>query len=188
MMNLSKITAYLLLALAAGGSWWLAELLAPSDEKNATQDLGPVDYYSKQLRRTVLDETGQPKETLVAKTLTHYKKGDRAEMEKPVMTLFKQGGKPWIIEAETGTSLPKANIVFMNGEVLISRENERGEKLKIITRNVKYEPGKHYAETAEPTRMLAPDDTLDSKGAQIQFEPSLLIKLLADVRRKHEMR
>lgn len=187
-MDAKNIAVYASLVLLAAGSWWIAESLAPLEEKSQPRDLGPVDYYSNGLRRTALDETGAPKETLVARALKHYKKGDRTEMEKPVMTLFKKDGKPWIIASDTGTSLAGGKTLLLDGSVEIVRENERGEKLKILTRDVKYLPDRDYAETAKPVRMFAPQDETAAVGAQIRFEPSLYVKLLADVRRKHEMR
>jgi lipopolysaccharide export system protein LptC len=187
-MDPKNLATYLLLVLLAAGSWWIAERLAPLDEKPQARDFGPVDYYSNGLRRTALDETGAPKETLVAKFMAHYKKGDRSEMEKPVMTLFKKGEKPWIVASETGASLAGGETLLLNGAVEIARENERGEKLRILTRDVKYLPDRDYAETAKPVRMFAPQDETSGVGAQIHFEPTLHIKLLADVRRKHEMR
>jgi len=186
MPNPKSVANHLLLLLLAGGSWWLAENLAPKDNGGAKVDTSQVDYYSKNIHRTVLTPEGVPKEVLFAELMTHYKDDNRTVMDKPVMTLYKKGGEPWIIHAEKGTSLAGGTAVLLHGNVLITRKNDKGEEMKIYTANVKYTPETEYAETAERVLMEAKDDTTSGTGAQVYFEPVLRINLLANVRRKHE--
>ncbi|MDD5034425.1 MAG: LPS export ABC transporter periplasmic protein LptC [Methylococcaceae bacterium] len=187
MVDWRNASFYLVLALLSAGSWWLADKLFPPDSAPVQAETDNVDYYSNNIHRIVLDVTGKPKESLFAVTMTHYKNDDRTEMEKPVMTLYKQDKEPWIIHSETGTSLSEGQAVLLHGDVLITRKNDQGEEIKIITRNVKYTPSEDYAETAEHVEMLGAHDVSSGTGAKVHFEPELLIQLLADVRRKHEM-
>jgi lipopolysaccharide export system protein LptC len=180
------LATHLLLALLAAGSWWLAESLAPKDEAENKVDSSQVDYYSKNIHRTVLTAQGTPKEALFAEVMTHYKDDNRTDMDGPVMTLYKDGGEPWTIRAEKGTSLSGGQAVLLRGKVLITRKDNNGEEMEILTSNVTYTPGRDYAETAEPVLMRSKDDTTRATGAQVTFEPVLKINLLADVRRKHE--
>jgi lipopolysaccharide export system protein LptC len=186
MLNPRAIANNLLLLLLAGGTWWLAENLTPKDTVEAKVDTSQIDYYSKNIHRTVLNPDGKPKEVLFAELMTHYKDDNRTAMDKPVMTLYKKGGEPWVIHAEKGTSLAGGNAVLLHGKVLITRKNDKGEEMKIYTSNVKYTPDKEYAETADRLLMVSKDDTTSGTGAQVYFEPVLKINLLADVRRKHE--
>ncbi|MCX7109069.1 MAG: LPS export ABC transporter periplasmic protein LptC [Proteobacteria bacterium] len=188
MLNSRAIASKLILVLLAGGTWWLAEKLTPKDifQHNVGHD--PVDYYSKNIHRTVLTAEGLPKEDLFAPLMTHYKDDDRTELDKPVQTLYKEGGEPWVIHSDAGTLLSGGKAVLLRGDVLITRKNEKGEELRIMTSNVKYIPDQEYAETAEHVLMLGPDDASSGTGAQVYFEPFLVINLLADVRRKHEIR
>ncbi len=186
MPNPRNFTLPLILILLAGGSWWLAETLAPSAETGLKTDNSQIDYYSKDIHRTVLTPEGTVKEVLFAELMTHYKDDDRTEMDKPVMTLHKKDGEPWIIHSETGTSMAAGKAVLLHGKVLITRKDKNGDEMKIYTSNVKYTPDQDYAETAEHVLMLSKDDTTDGTGAQVYFEPVLKINLLADVRRKHE--
>ncbi len=180
------IASYLVLILLAGGTWWLADLLGPKEETESKVDQSQVDYYSRNIHRTVLSPEGKRKEVLFSELMTHYKDDDRTEMVKPVMTLYKNKGEPWIIHSDTGTSFSGGKAVLLNGNVLITRKNDKGEELRIITKNVKYNPETEYAETAEHVLMLGPHDASSGTGAQVYFEPELKINLLADVRRKHE--
>lgn len=180
------LLTHLFLALLAAGSWWLAEQLSPQDKAAAKADNSQIDYYSKNIHRTVLTPEGAPKEVLFAEVMTHYKDDDRTEMERPVMKLHKKDGEPWVIRAEASTSRAGGEAVLLRGKVVITRKDKKGGEVKIVTSNVKYIPDRDYAETREHVLMLATDDATSAEGAEVYFEPVLKIKLLADVRRKHE--
>jgi lipopolysaccharide export system protein LptC len=187
MPSLRTLATHLLLAALAVGTWWLAESLAPKDEAAAKVDASRVDYYSKNIRRTVLTPEGTPKEVLFAETMTHYKDDNRTDMVMPVMTLYKKTGEePWVVRSEKGTSLAGGGAVLLRGKVLITRQDRKNGDLKIITANVRYIPDRDYAETKEHVQILAKDDETSADGAEVYFEPTLKINLLADVRRKHE--
>ncbi len=188
MLDPKTIANKLIWVVLAGGAWWVAENITPKDiiEPQANQD--QVDYYSKNITRTVLNEEGIPKEKLFAPLMTHYKNDDRTELDKPIETLYKKQGEPWIIHASSGTLLSKGETVLLHGDVLITRKNDKGEEMRIITTNVKYIPNQDYAETADHVLMLGPNDASSGNGAQVNFEPALKINLLSDVRRKHEVR
>jgi lipopolysaccharide export system protein LptC len=188
MLSRRSIAAYCMLSAVAAGTWWLAETLTPKETAGPRPSRGPVDYYSTNVSRTVMSPEGIAKELLFAETMTHYKNDDRTEMDKPVMTLFKEGRPPWVINSETATTLSGGAEVVMNGDVLILRETKDGGTLEIVTRNVKYIPDRHYAETAEDVIIRAPREETHGTGMQVYFEPDLKFNLLADVRRKHEMR
>lgn len=188
MPNVKTFATNLLLFLLAGFTWWLAERLVPKDTAEAKVDSSQIDYYSSHIRRAVLTPEGKPKEVLVAERMEHHKDDNRTVMDRPVMTLYKTGGEPWVIHAETGTSLSGGKAVLLHGKVLITRKDSKGKELKIITSNVKYTPDTEFAETAEPVRMLAEGEETRATGAQVYFEPVLKINLLADVWRKHETR
>lgn len=183
-----NLSIYLFLGLLAVASFWLAEQLTPKEENGARRERSVVDYYSKGIKRTVLSTEGKPTQTLFADTMTHYQNDDRTEMEKPEMTLYQEGKSPWVIHSETATALSGGTAVLLNGDVLITRKTEDGETIRIITRNVKYDPKAEYAETAEDVVIHAPSDETHATGMKVHFKPQLNFNLLADVRRKHEVR
>jgi len=184
-----SIALHLLLLIAAGTSWWAAERMFPEELAESREDLGTIDYYSKGVRRTAHDANGKMENLLVAVTMLHYKSDGRTELEQPVMTLTSTDGKPpWIIESETGVLEADGELILLNGKVRISKKNEKGEELKIFTRDVRYRPPEEYAETAERVRMVTPTDELTGTGMQTTFKPNLILKILSEVRRKHEAR
>lgn len=186
MVSKQSARTYVLLTALAAGTWWLADALMPKEPSTPKLSRGKIDYYSTNVSRTVMTPEGKPKSLLFSVTMTHFKDSDRTEMEKPVMTLYKPDASPWIIHADTATSLSGGSAVLLNGNVLITRETNQGDIVQIITRNVKYDPDKNYAETAERATILGPQDELSGTGMQVYFEPELKANLLANVRRKHE--
>lgn len=189
MISRQSIIIHASLLLLGGVSWWLAETMLPADETASAPKYGPVDYYSKNVRRIDYGVDGKPKKALVARTMTHYKTDDRTELEKPVMTLNRRDGSaPWVIDSDSAVTLSGGEDIFLQGDVLITKETSNGDQLKIITRNVKYSPQKNYAETSEDVLMFTHQDELSGTGMQAQLEPDLVLKILGNVRRKHETR
>lgn len=186
--RLGPLARYLLLGLFALASWWAAERFGPPVEKGKKLQPGKVDYYSKTLQRTVMDEAGKPKEMLVADELVHYEDENRSELTKPVMTLYTKEGPPWVIHAETATLPGDGKQIFLNGEVLVLRDaNRDGRTMRIETRNARVRPDDNYAETDEDIRVISPPDYMTGTGAKLKFGDGIEYSVLANVRRKHEV-
>ena len=186
--RLSALSRYLLLGLLALLSWWAAERFGPPIEKGKKLEPGKVDYYSKGLRRTVMDEAGKPKELLVAEVLVHYEDDNRSELTKPVMTLYTQEGPPWVIYAETATLPGDGEQIFLNGAVLVLRDaNQDGRTMRIETSNARVQPDNNYAETDEDIRVISPPDYMTGTGAKLKFGDGIEYSVLANVRRRHDV-
>jgi len=186
--RLSALSRYLLLGLLALLSWWAAERFGPPIEKGKKLEPGKVDYYSKGLRRTVMDEAGKPKELLVAEELVHYEDDNRSELTKPVMTLYTQEGPPWVIYAETATLPGDGEQIFLNGTVLVLRDaNQDGRTMRIETSNARVQPDNNYAETDEDIRVISPPDYMTGTGAKLKFGDGIEYSVLANVRRRHDV-
>ena len=186
--RLSALSRYLVLGLLALLSWWAAERFGPPIEKGKKLEPGKVDYYSKGLRRTVMDEAGKPKELLVAEELVHYEDDNRSELTKPVMTLYTQEGPPWVIYAETATLPGDGEQIFLNGAVLVLRDaNRDGRTMRIETSNARVQPDNNYAETDEDIRVISPPDYMTGTGAKLKFGDGIEYSVLANVRRRHDV-
>jgi lipopolysaccharide export system protein LptC len=183
---------YLVLAALALGTGWLAHRLTPSEEPGPEPVRGKIDYYSKHIRRTTLDERGQPKQLLVADELVHYEGNDRTELIHPVLTLYKEGGPPWVFHAETATLPDQGEWIYMNGPVVILRNADQSDPnartLRIDTANVRVQPDREYAETDEFVRVVSPPDELTGTGAKVHYGEEFKATILSHVQRKHTVR
>jgi len=185
---LRSLVTYLSLATLALLTWWLAGIFMPDEEPAGPRTYGTIDYYSKNLSRTLMDENGKPKQLLFAVNLTHYMDKDRTELAQPVLTLYGTDGPPWVIHSDTAIMPGEGDTIFLNGNVLILRErDENGRTLKIVTQNARVQPDNNYAETDEFIQVLSPPDEMTGKGAQVHFGDDLKVTILSDVRRKHEI-
>lgn len=185
---LRSLVTYLALATLALSTWWLAGILTPSEESARSATHGTIDYYSKNLSRTLMDENGKPKQLLFAVDLIHYVDGDRSELAEPILTLYGKDGPPWVIHSDHAVMPGDSDTIFLNGNVLILRErDENGRTLKIVTQNARVQPDNNYAETDEFIQVLSPPDELTGKGARVHFGDDLKVTILSDVRRKHEI-
>jgi len=167
---------------------WLASVLMPRESADGKPGgKGQIDYYSRSVQRTVLDEQGKPRQMLLAEVLYHYPDDDRTELENPVLTLYGTQGTPWVIRSETALLPAGGEIIYLNGKVSISRAADKnGRKLDIVTRNARIRPNDEYAETSEFIQMSSPPDQLSGKGAEVHFGENVRIKLLSEVRRRHD--
>lgn len=188
MLDLKSFTTYLLLGLLALGTWWVAEILVPKEEAPPKLAPGKVDYYSENIRRTVLDETGNPKELLLADRMVHFENDNRTELSRPVMTLYGKQGPPWVIRADSAVLPGGSDDVLLYGDVVIVRgADKKGKTVRIETTNARVQPERQYAETDEFIRVLSPPDIMTGTGAQVWFGENLKFTVLENVRRKHEV-
>lgn len=184
-----SLRGYALLCVLAVLSGWLASVLAPRESGSGLSGgTGRIDYYSRGVKRTLLDEQGRPRQLLLAAELYHYPEDDHTELREPVLTLYgSEGAIPWVIRSETALLPAGGELIYLNGKVSISRAADKnGRKLEILTNNVRIKPNENYAETSEFIQMLSPPDSLSGKGAEVHFGEAIKIKLLSEVRRKHD--
>jgi lipopolysaccharide export system protein LptC len=184
---LRSLVAYLALATLALLTWWLAGIYTPAEESAGPRSRGTVDYYSKNLTRTLMDENGKPKQLLFTTSLTHYVDQDRSELDRPVLTLYGSEGPPWIIHSDNAVMPGDGDTIFLNGNVRIVRERDQnGRTVKIVTKNARVQPDNSYAETDEFVQVLSSPDELTGTGARVHFGDDLKVTILSNVRRKHE--
>jgi lipopolysaccharide export system protein LptC len=188
MLSPKSLLTYSVLGITALGTWWAAEVLIPKEGAPGKVPPGKVDYYSKNLRRTVMDEAGKPKELLVAETLVHYENDNHTELTRPVMTLYSKEGPPWVIHADSAVLPGQGEEVFLYGNVLVLRDADKnGRTVRIETTDARVQPDNNYAETDEFVRVLSPPDTMTGTGAKVNFGDNLSYTILSNVRRKHEV-
>lgn len=163
--------------------------MQPKEESGANAERGEVDYFSINIRRTSLDESGRAKNQLFTPVLTHYKNDNHTELREPVYTMFpKDENPPWVISSAHGT-LRDDGTMTLDGAVLIQRDTDRsGRAVRVVTSNASVDPHRSYAETAEHVDVFSDPDELSGDGAQVNFGDQLKITILANVRRKHDVR
>jgi lipopolysaccharide export system protein LptC len=118
-----------------------------------------------------MDETGRRHRKLTTPHLRHYPDDDSSELDRPVLTVFKEGAPPWVIRSETGWISDDGDEIILQGRVFIDREAGEGTRpVHIKTRELRVRPEEEYAQTDELVEITSDADWLTSmNGARVWF-------------------
>ncbi len=177
----------ILLLLLAGGSWWLAELAIQEERKLRPKPHTP-DYFVENFTNTQMDLMGKPLRHLQADQMNHYPDDDSTELVQPHMTTYDKTHPPWHIRSETGWLSGDGEMLLLQGSVKIDRSaSDSVRPIHITTSNLRVQPNHNYAETDEWVTALSAESRLKATGMQVWLAKPVRIKLLANVRGRHEV-
>jgi lipopolysaccharide export system protein LptC len=192
MRRYGPLLALLLIAVAAL-SWWL--LQAPVETGEATaqgpRSGGPrqVDYTIAGLDVIRMTEAGRPAHRLRAERLRHFIDDDTTELSEPRLTVFQDESPPWEVEAEHALVSADGSLLLLSGEVRIDRAGDaENPPLRVLTRDLRVQPGEDYAETDEKVRVETDTDWIDAVGMQAWLRPPSRLKFLSQVKGYYEPR
>ena len=176
----------LLIALALGSSW-LAMMGGAQGPPPRPAENSPA-YFVEGLTLTALDEQGRPRHVLRSERLAHYDRDGRTELAQPSLTVYDGSEPPWMISASSGWVSQKGDLVLLQGEVTIVRE-ETGDSrpLRVHTSELRVLPEEEYAETDQFVQVFSRNDWIESTGAKVWFAEPVRIKFLSEVRAYHEV-
>jgi lipopolysaccharide export system protein LptC len=187
-MRLRRPRAGLLLGLAVAAlaalSWWLARDVERAHRlSGGPRDSREIDYYLRTLDFSTFSEQGELARTLKSPELRHYADDDSTELDRPHLTIYKNDAPPWRVRSDTGWVSPDGKLVKLHGDVLIERDAGRDIRpMRIVTRSMRVEPERDYAETDEPVTVTSLNDRIDSVGMQAWLREPGRIKFLSQVR------
>lgn len=103
------------------------------------------------------------------------------------MKVYKKTTPPWIIRSKTGHVSPDGNKISMNGQVFIDRAAaESVREINVKTSNLRLLPKQNYAETDDWAEMVSGLDRISGVGMTLFYQDPLYIKLLANIKGRHE--
>lgn len=186
----AKIQFYLYAAIPAILSWWLVQLTESEETPSLTpQKSHSAEYFSSGYVKWEMDEAGQLKSKLIAKSMTHYGDDGTTHLQKPELILINRDAPPWVIQSETGIVSADGKQIFLTDKVVVERKGASGvSPLKINSSNVRVEPDQDYAETDEWAELLSPPNRTEGIGMQLHYGDPIQIKLFSKVRGKYELK
>ncbi|NIP73864.1 MAG: LPS export ABC transporter periplasmic protein LptC [Gammaproteobacteria bacterium] len=185
-MNLRAFLVLIAVGAIAAAGWWVQELIRPEPGEPAARKEKRPDYFLEEFTATTTNDQGQPHYRLTAKTMAHYARDDRADLQDPIMVFFRPEGPAVHMRSETGTVLEQGALVHLEGKVLIDRPpSPANREVHVITRNLTVHPDQNYAETAEPVRIEREASTLQGVGMQAWLADGRM-RLLSQVRGTYE--
>jgi lipopolysaccharide export system protein LptC len=189
MRSLREYVLALLLAAVGAIAWWLqgeqeAVTAPPADGARRP------DYTVSGLTASLMNEDGHLHRRLTATQLRHYPNDGGSDLDDPRLTVFAEGGPPWIVRSGSGWVSEDGDELRLPGVVFIDREagpNTRPVHLKTWDLYVK--PRQDYAETDRPVHVTSNADWLASRqGTRVRFGEQLHLVLLGRVRAQVDVR
>jgi lipopolysaccharide export system protein LptC len=170
----------LAIVLAAVGlaAWWLlsanGEVARPAAE-GARQPI----YRVLGLSASMMDEAGRLRRRLTASEVRHYPADGGSELDDPRLTVFDEGGPPWLLRSPTGWLSKDGDELYLPGTVFIDRqEGPSTRPVHITTWELYVRPREDYARTERPVHLTSGADWLASRGgADIWFGEDLRLRL-----------
>ena len=180
------LTALAVLLLSVGSFWMLHRL--ELEERNASaRRLHEPDYYIDKMTRRTLGPLGETANVLRAERLEHFADDDSTELASPHLEIYNGSPEPWHVVAERGWVSSGNEVVLLHGPVEIWRQNKAGKRIyQVLTSELRVLPKEQYAESAEPTTLIAPATIAHSIGMRANFAHER-VELLNRVRARHEV-
>lgn len=186
MISLSSIPRPLLtasLVIIGLGSWYLA-----SQDNGKTissdQELPHVpQYFVRNLEMTEMGNDGLPERHVETSSLIQYLDDGTTEMESPRYNFYRQDGAPWQVKAEQGWLSSDGELALLSGRVTIIRAaTKESPSFKMVTSDLRVQPGSNYMETDEHVNAKSGKDVIDAVGMQAWMGEPGRIKFLSEVR------
>ena len=143
------------LLAAAVLSWWLLSQVQLSGEAEDRARVDRPDFFLDDFILLAMDEAGQPKHRLQGTRLLHYPYDDSAEVDEPIMEIYRPEAPDWQISARFAWIGPAGEQVRLQREVVVERMAEAGvAPLTMLTEELLALPADEYVETDLPVTYL----------------------------------
>lgn len=172
----------LVLALAAGGTWWLLRQVTPPVLQKPAPATHIPDYYFTDATVTTLNDHGKPEAVMTAPRMLHHPGDDSVEVFAPRVEYFIAGGQPWHLQADHALLPSGGKLVELDGHVEMQRVgNNGGPPLIIHTDKMNVDLNTKIATTADPVEILQGNSRMTAVGMTAYMQDNRL-QLKANVR------
>ena len=181
-MDVSRFTILLItLLVLAGSSWWVLSIIDPNRRQAITISVEGPDHFMEDFVSTTLGESGTPLHRLIAERLTHYPNQEHSDLQKPIMTFYREDNNVWVASAKEGRIWDDGKEIFLQGDVNIKRPGDPKKLIVINTRDLRILPDDDFAETANTVVVQQDQNTVTATGMQAHFGQGE-VDLLSEVR------
>jgi|GEM_PF-3265130 len=178
-------------------SLWLQEDSQQTPDVKEQSETQLADSFMHDFIVTQMNPQGQAEHVLKARKMLHYKKGNLAELEQPVI-LFRQQDKLFSVQADRAIFHQDQNRVQLYDNVIIKREagliadlaltaqpDSLQNELSVYTNYLTIDTETQRAETDQAARIITADAELHSVGLLIDNKQGI-VKLKFQVKGRYE--
>lgn len=153
---------------------WVYEAKEPETSDPNTNARTP-DYTFEGVTLTNIDPSGIPVYRIDAPMMAHFGDDDSAELESPVMQVFRENAPPLTVRSEQAWIASGRSEILLRGEVTILRpELDSRSTLTIETKNLRVFPEQQTATTEESVLAISEDYRLYGEGGSLNLEKGYL--------------
>ncbi|HRP96676.1 MAG TPA: LPS export ABC transporter periplasmic protein LptC [Rhodocyclaceae bacterium] len=156
-LPLDRVYPIVALAALAAATLWLEQATRSDEPPAAAQSRKFPDFIGEQIRMIRFDAQGERKYELVADKITHYPRGDIAELDAPRLRYMTADGE-LRIDADWAESRDGGNVLWLVGNVEVFREGLAGNPdLTLSSNTLTLWPDDQRAATDEPVVLTRGD-------------------------------
>ena len=149
-MNAQRVALAVLLVLAASSAWILHDL-EPGSLLDEAPPIQVPDFFVENFVTTIRDDEGRPRQRIEAVYMAHFPETGARELTWPRLTMYGANTTPWQARSERGWMSASGDVMLLQGEVVIWRNDRDGEpRIQIKTRDMRVLPETNYGESDQP--------------------------------------
>ncbi len=138
-------------------------------------DVRTPDYTFEDVTITNIDRLGTPMYRIEAPKMAHFSDDDSAELEAPIMQIFRKNAPPLMVRSEQAWIASGRSEILLRGEVTIQRpELDSRSTLTIETKNLRVFPEQQTATTEESVLAFSEAYRLQGEGGSINLAKGYL--------------
>lgn len=165
MMFVNRRRLAVILAIAAGVSYWVLRSIT-EEEEVALRDLAQYpDYYMENFTTLTMNLDGLPKNRITAEYMAHYPDDDTTELHQPRMEIFQETKPPINVRSDKGWVTSNNEVILLSGNVYLYQNDDVGNKIvEVIAEDARVLVNEDYAETDNAATVIRRHTVTNSTG------------------------
>lgn len=161
--NLPTILKTVLLACLFAVLWFITQQQqAVDDETLVDPSARSIDYAMTDFTMTVMDEAGIPSRIIAGEQLNHYPDDDSTEIFMAKSHFLEPEKDTWIVTSNEAYTQGKADVIDLEGNVIITRESDN--EMQLLTEQLTVDNANEIAYTDLPVTIISPYGDTDAVG------------------------
>jgi lipopolysaccharide export system protein LptC len=163
-MNPKNVLGFVLLVLAAAGSWYLTGSLRTPGTDNIPRTAQSEGFYLRSARVFGTSSDGKPLYEIEAE-YAEQRPNEELEFQNVSISYSPEASVPWTLNADTATIGRNQEQLVLSGHVVaLSTEGLSGEVTEIRTEHLVFDPATYRAETDSRVQIRVGSRSLTATG------------------------